>query len=142
METGFARDIGEECMGLHVRRAARRISRMYDDAFAPVDLTIGQFSLLTMLAGQDRWAMQPLADALGMDRSSLTAMLKPLERRQLVTSKTDDVDRRARHLTLTGTGSALLVQAEPLWRDAQQRVLALLGAENAAAVRASFASLT
>jgi hypothetical protein len=95
MKAMAAKIIGDECMGLHVRRAARRITRMYDEALSAVDLTIGQFSLLTVLAGQERWAMQPLADVLGTDRSSLTAMLKPLERRELVTSEVDESDRRS-----------------------------------------------
>jgi DNA-binding MarR family transcriptional regulator len=142
MDALSARKIGEECMGLNIRRAARRMTRIYDEAFSSVDLTIGQFSLLTVLAGQERWAMQPLADVLGTDRSSLTAMLKPLERRALVASEPDALDRRARYLVLTQAGKAVLEQAEPLWRSAQHRIVTLVGTENAADLRATLARLT
>lgn len=128
-------------MGLHVRRAARRITRIYDDALAPVDLTIGQFSLLTVLAGRDRWGMQALADVLGTDRSSLTATLKPLERRQLIASHSDASDRRVRHLTLTASGSAALEQAAPLWRTAQQRTVDVLGKDDEPLLRLAFQRL-
>jgi DNA-binding MarR family transcriptional regulator len=141
MKAAAAKKIGDECMGLHVRRAARRITRIYDEALGSVDLTIGQFSLLTVLSVQDRWSMQPLADVLGTDRSSLTAMLKPLERREFVASEADGSDRRARYIVLTPGGEAIVEKAEPLWRGAQDRVLALIGAENAAAARSAFAFL-
>lgn len=142
MENAVARQIGEVCMGLHIRRAARRITRLYDEELAPVDLTIGQFSLLTMLAGQEKWGMQRLADVLGTDRSSLTATLKPLERRRLVASQADASDRRLRHLTLTPAGSQLLEQAEPLWRVAQRRTSDLIGSDDASLIRSALERLT
>lgn len=142
MEGLPARNIGEICMGLHVRRAARRITRLFDEALAHVDLTIGQFSLLTVLAGQESWGMQPLANVLGTDRSSLTASLKPLERRQLVTSRLDVTDRRVRHIELTPAGSDLLDRAVPCWRIAQDQTVALLGEEQSANVRTIFERLS
>ena len=137
MDKEAARDIGNVCMGLHIRRAARRITRVYDDALAPVGLTIGQFSLLTLLAGQENWGMQPLADVLGTDRTSLTASLKPLERRQLVETRSDASDRRLRHLALTPAGRQLLAEAEPFWNSAQRRISGLLGRRNASLVRSA-----
>lgn len=135
MEQRTAREIGSACLGLHVRRTARRLTRIYDDALAPLNLTIGQFSIMTMLAARDAWGMQALADALGTDRSSLTAGLKPLERRQVVESQRDADDKRIRHLALTPHGSALLEDAEPMWRSAQEQVKALLSDEGTRAIR-------
>ncbi|UUL82938.1 MarR family winged helix-turn-helix transcriptional regulator [Sphingomonas qomolangmaensis] len=129
-------------MGLHIRRAARRLTRIYDDSLAPLDLTIGQFSLLAMLAGREVWAMQPLADALGTDRSSLTAALKPLERRGLVGSSPDATDRRLRFLSLTSQGIALMSDAEPLWRRAQEAAETLLGHEGAERLRQTLRTLS
>jgi len=142
MEIEVAQDIGQVCMGLHMRRAARRVTRVYDDALAPAGLTIGQFSLLTSLAGQARWGMQPLADTLGTDRTSLTATLKPLERRGLVASHADARDGRVRYLVLTPVGLSLLEQAKPLWADAQKHILNLIGDDDAATVRSVLARLT
>jgi DNA-binding MarR family transcriptional regulator len=134
----MAHEIGGRCMGLQVRRAARRLTRIYDDALMPLDVTIGQFSLLTLLAAQESWGMQALADALGTDRSSLTASLKPLERKRLVESRADKNDRRVRHLALTTAGMALLDGAEPLWREAQDKAERLLGNDAPAIIRSVF----
>ena len=51
-----------------------------------------------------------------MDRTTLTANLKPLERRGLVRIKADEADRRGRRLALTAEGRALLAEATPLWK--------------------------
>jgi DNA-binding MarR family transcriptional regulator len=128
-------------MGLHVRRAARRITRIFDEKLAAYDLSIGQFSLLSMLAAQEAWRMQPLADDLGTDRTSLTAMLKPLERRQLVMSLPDERDGRTRLLAITPEGRRLLEEAIPSWQAAQDQILATLGTGNAAEVRTIFRGL-
>jgi DNA-binding MarR family transcriptional regulator len=142
MRQSEALAIGEVCMGLHLRRAARQIARTYDDALAPVDLTIGQFSLMTVLAGQESWGMQPLADVLGTDRSSLTATLKPLERRKLVESSNNSTDKRVRQLALTTAGMQLLEQALPLWDAAQAQTTKQLGVEDAAHMRNVLKRLT
>jgi len=115
---------------------------MYDDALSPVQLTIGQFSLMTVLASGESWGMQPLADALGTDRTSLTAILKPLERRHLVASDGDPSDRRVRRLVLTPAGSEKLNEAEPLWAAVNERVIDLLGVASAASIRSAFSQLT
>lgn len=108
---------------------------MYDEALAPLELTNGQFSMMTMLAARDDWSMQPLADALGLDRSTLTAALKPLQRRGLVQMRAGSEDRRVRQLRLTPKGSALLGQAQAVWRAAQAKAEATLGGEDAQALR-------
>lgn len=137
MDVLIAREIGSKCIGLHVRRTARRVTRLYDEALAPLDLTIGQFSTLAMLAARDDWSMQSLADAMGTDRSSLTAGLKPLERRGLIESRSDANDGRVRQLALTPLGLAALDDAEPLWRTAQARLEDILGSNRAEALRSA-----
>ena len=54
-----------------------------------------------------------------MDRTTLTANLKPLLRRGLVEMRVDEADRRSRRLMLTPAGRALLAAALPLWEEAQ-----------------------
>lgn len=131
MDATEARVIGSACLCLQVRRAARRVGRLFDEALSPVGLTNGQFSLLTMLAARDDWTMQALAEALGADQSSLTAAVKPLERRGLLRIGQCAADRRVRTPTLTPAGTALLDRAVPLWRGAQARVEALVGGSGA-----------
>lgn len=108
------------CLCLHVQRAARAMARRYDDALKPADLTNGQFSLMMALNRPDPPTIAPVAALLAMDRTTLTAALKPLTRRGLVRVATDPADRRSRTLSLTPAGRTLLSRALPLWRRAQK----------------------
>jgi DNA-binding MarR family transcriptional regulator len=110
-----------------------QIARRYDEALKPLDLTNGQFSALVTIAGMRPIAMQALADHLGMDRTTATAMLKPMTRRGLVVARASSEDRRSRLLDLSDRGLALLREAMPLWRRAQQAVARELGATTAGA---------
>ena len=118
--------VRDSCLCLHVRRAARTIARRFDDAFRPLDLTSGQYSLLMSLNRPHPPHMQDVADLLAMDRTTLTANLKPLERRGLVAIDIDPKDKRSRLLTLTDQGMALLVKAFPIWQKTQKDLNALI----------------
>ena len=118
--------VRDSCLCLHVRRAARTIARRFDDAFRPLDLTSGQYSLLMSLNRPHPPHMQDVADLLAMDRTTLTANLKPLERRGLVAIDIDPKDKRSRLLTLTDQGMALLVKAFPIWQKTQKDFNALV----------------
>src|SRR5687768_7514681 len=104
------------CLCLHLQRAARVVARKFDDLFRPLGITQGQFSLLMSLNRPEPPAMGSVADLLAMDRTTLTANLKPLERRGLVRIKVDEADRRSRRLALTADGRALLAEATPIWK--------------------------
>jgi len=108
--------VRDTCLCLHVQRAARALARRFDDALRPLGLTNGQFSLLMSLNRPAPPAMGSVADLLAMDRTTLTAALKPLERRGLVTVAVDPADRRSRLLSLTADGLALLARAVPVWQ--------------------------
>ncbi len=118
--------VRDSCLCLHVRRAARTIARRFDDAFRPLDLTSGQYSLLMSLNRPHPPHMQDVADLLAMDCTTLTANLKPLERRGLVAIDIDPKDKRSRLLTLTDQGMALLVKAFPIWQKTQKDLNALV----------------
>src|SRR5260221_10938752 len=105
--------IRDHCLCLHVQRAARMVARRFDDALRRLGLTNGQFSLLTSLNRPQSARMGPLAALLAMDRTTLTAALKPLERRGLIDVAVDPADRRNRVLTLTRSGRSLLAAALP-----------------------------
>src|SRR3954454_18192864 len=81
------------CLCLHVQRAARALARRFDEELRPFELTNGQFSLLMSLNRPEPPAMGPVASLLAMDRTTLTAALKPLERRGLLKIKSDPNDR-------------------------------------------------
>ena len=110
--------VRDHCMCLAVQRAARALARMFDDALRPHDLTNGQFSLLMSLNRPVPPNLTSVASLLAMDRTTLTAALKPLERRGLVNVTADPKDRRGRLLTLTPEGLAVLSRALPVWTKA------------------------
>ncbi|AYZ63129.1 MarR family transcriptional regulator [Burkholderia multivorans] len=104
------------CLCLHMQRAARNLARIFDEALRPLDLTNGQFSLLMSLNRPHPPAMKDVASLLAMDRTTLTAALKPLERRDLVAIEPDPDDKRSRLLSLTPAGHRLLAKAFPVWQ--------------------------
>ena len=109
--------IRDNCLCLHVQRAARVLARRFDDALRPLGLTSGQFSLLTSLNRSEPPGIGRIANVLAMDRTTLTANLKPLERRKLVKIVPDKNDKRNRLLHLTKAGHRLLEEALPIWRE-------------------------
>jgi DNA-binding MarR family transcriptional regulator len=104
------------CLCLHVQRAARALARRFDEALRPLDLTNGQFSLLMSLNRPVPAGMGSVAQVLAMDRTTLTAALKPLERRKLIQVSIDPDDKRSRLLKLTAPGRKLLAKALPIWQ--------------------------
>ncbi|MBE0532569.1 MAG: winged helix-turn-helix transcriptional regulator [Rhodospirillales bacterium] len=114
--------VRDACLCLHVQRAARAMARHFDEALRPVALTNGQFSLLMSLNRPKPPGMGEVAALLAMDRTTLTANLKPLERRKLLTVSVDESDRRSRRLALTAAGRALLAKAMPLWESSHAAV--------------------
>jgi DNA-binding MarR family transcriptional regulator len=117
--------VRDTCLCLHAQRAARALARRFDEALRPVGLTNGQFSLLMSLNRPSPAPMRAVASLLAMDRTTLTAALKPLERRGLVELRPDPRDRRSRLITLTPDGSSLLARAVPIWESTHRAVQAL-----------------
>ena len=108
-------EVRDTCLCLHVQRAARALARRFDDALRPAGLTNEQFSLLMSLNRPSPPRITDVATLLGADRTTLTAAIKPLVRRGLVTVGVDPQDARARGLALTAEGHAALLAALPIW---------------------------
>jgi DNA-binding MarR family transcriptional regulator len=124
--------VRDHCLCLHSQRAARALARHFDEAFRPLGLTSGQFSLLMSLNRPEPPTMGAVARLLAMDRTTLTAALKPLQRNGLVAVARDPADRRSRRLSLTDPGRALLARAARIWRsthDALDDLLAGAGGD-------------
>ena len=118
--------VRDKCLCLHLQRAARATARMFDEALRPIGITSGQFSLLMSLNRPAPPLMGEIAAFLAMDRTTLTAMLKPLQRRGLLEARTDEADRRGKRLVLLPEGHALLARAVPVWARTEERIEALL----------------
>jgi DNA-binding MarR family transcriptional regulator len=133
--------IGDTCLCLDVQRASRAIGRRFDQAFRPLGLNNGQFSLLMTLNRPTPLTMIGLAEHLAMDRTTTTANLKPLERRGLVEIRRDEEDARVRRIVLTEAGRAVLAEAVDRWRAANDSVVASLGGTDLAAFRSALRTI-
>jgi DNA-binding MarR family transcriptional regulator len=119
-------EVRDRCLCLHVQRAARALARRFDDVLRPFGLTSGQFSLLMSLNRPGAPTMGEIAQLLALDRTTLTANLKPLERRKLLKVVVDAKDRRNRRLEITDAGRDALAAALPVWRATHDEIDATL----------------
>lgn len=120
------REILESCACHRVRTAARAVTRAYDDALRPIGLRATQLSLLVATSADDAVSISALAKVMGMDRSTLTRNLRPLESGGLIALSLEGW-RRSRALRITKKGKLKLQEALPLWRNAQQKLRRKLG---------------
>jgi DNA-binding MarR family transcriptional regulator len=134
MSTQFAPST--TCVCFHLRRTARAVTQTYERALAPSGLLPGQFSVLTVL---HRFGPQPLsvlADLMGMDRTTLTRNLRPMERDGLVRVKAGDKeDQRIRRVGLSASGERKWQEAEPLWAQVHRHMVQGLGPDGWPALR-------
>jgi DNA-binding MarR family transcriptional regulator len=136
MVTGeIARAVAQACLCLHVQRAARALARHFDDVFRPLGITGGQFSLLMSLNRPVPPTIGDTASFLAMDRTTLTAALKALQRRKLVAVKADKEDARIRRIELTPAGRAVLAKAYPIWTEAHGALEAQVSLSGAVPLR-------
>lgn len=134
-------EVRDACLCLHVQRAARALARKFDEVLRPLDLTNGQFSLLTSLNRPEPPTIGSVADLLAMDRTTLTAALKPLERRKLLKVAVDKEDKRSRRLIITAAGRALLSKAFPIWKQTHVEVEFQIARGSADDMRAALRAL-
>jgi DNA-binding MarR family transcriptional regulator len=125
---------------LHLQRAARAVARRFDEAFRPLGLTSGQYSMLMSTNQPQPPTIGAIASILSMDRTTITAALKPLERRRLVTVMVDPDDRRSRRVKLMPAGRALLARAVPVWQHTHAEIDRSLA--DAGRLRRDLAALT
>ncbi len=129
------------CTCSRLRRAGRRVTQLYDLALGPAGLTIGQFGLLAYLATTGAKqaggvAIGVLADARGMDPTTLTRNLKPLLTEGWITEGRNPADRRVRTVAITPAGRKKYLVAAPLWQQAEEQLGTMLGPETLAALNA------
>lgn len=130
------------CTNTAVRRAARRLGSLYDEALEPIGLKATQIGLLAEIErlasvnGGQVPTLQDLATKLALQISAVTHALRPLVREGLIELRPDETDKRAKRAALTSDGSRLLHRALKHWAVANQQVEKVLGSESAAALRA------
>lgn len=118
------------CTALRFRKAARRVSQIYDAHLAPYGLTITQYGLLAHIQRLDGVTIGDLANELVMDPTTLTRNLSPVVKRGLVAVTPGKRDRRARTLRLTDEGRTTVKTARTGWKAAQAGIAAVLGRDH------------
>ncbi|MGE0152265.1 MAG: MarR family winged helix-turn-helix transcriptional regulator [Reyranellaceae bacterium] len=114
------------CTCFRVRRLARRVTKIYEESLASTGLSVTQYTILSMLRHVGPMSMSELSHRLGMDRTTLTRTLRPLEAMGHLTN-TPEADRRQRRIAMTESGRVALRTASPAWKRAQAGVFAILG---------------
>jgi DNA-binding MarR family transcriptional regulator len=132
----------ETCSCSALRQAARHVTKLYDEALASTGLGLNQYSILSKLNRFGPKSLQALATLLVMDRSTLGHLLRPLERRGLVTLGVSETDRRSRVIALTPAGTQLTKEARPLWANAERRFERGFGVEDAISLRTILRQVT
>ena len=120
--------IASQCLCINLRRAARGVSKYYDGALDGFGINVAQYSLLCNLQRLDQPSISSLAEAMGLDRSTLGRNLRVLEGEGLVRMDEGE-DQRNRIVQLTDAGHERLAAALPAWEAAQQRLIDKLGVE-------------
>lgn len=128
------------CNFTALRRASRYITAVYDQALAPADLRVTQFSILYQLSKGGPLSIGDLAELMAMDRTTLATNLKPLERQGLIAIEAGK-DRRSKVSRLTKAGVAKYKHAYPLWAEVQARFESNYGKERAANLRTDLRSV-
>ena len=131
------RHILDHCLGLHLQHAARAVARRFDEALRPLNLTNGQFELFVLLGRTPAGRIAAVAERLGRDRTTITAILKPLTQRGLVAVTVNPGDSRCRTLTLTPADKDLLPAAIPIWGRFHARTEHLFAKDEADLLRRS-----
>jgi DNA-binding MarR family transcriptional regulator len=131
----------EQCACHRIRMAARTVTRAYDDALRPVGLRATQLSVLAAVAIDGAISITALAQLMGMDRSTLTRNLAPLEKESLLSVGSEGW-RRSRTLSITAKGRARLQEAYPIWESAQKRFKQEVGGLKWGEVQGSLDHLT
>lgn len=118
----MALEVRDRCLCFTAQRAARGLARRFDRLFAGLGITNGQFSMMVAMGGMGAPKLGELAAFLAMDHATVTAAVRKLERRGLVTVRVDGSDARARRASVTDAGTALVARAMPLWREEHARL--------------------
>ena len=116
----------DSCTCSELRRAARAVTLLYDNAFRSSGLLSTQLGVLHVIYKSDSIRISHLAKELGMDRTTLTRNLSVLQRQRFIKISSGK-DNRTRIVTITNKGRTTIAKAIPLWNDVQNKVKEQMG---------------
>lgn len=117
------------CYCVNLRRAANRITEQYNEALAPVGITVTQYSILAFLYGMSGCSVSQLAQKLHLEKSTLVRNLQPLFEKNYIEDLSTEKSR-SKELQITVLGNQLLFQAKPLWKKSQKNLQQKMGGKN------------
>ncbi len=123
------------CNCLSLRQATRRVTQLYDQAIAPLELRATQYSLLRQVDLRGPMALNPLAEVMVMSRATLGHNVRPLEQRGLLKLAVGK-DRRSREVSITPAGRRIVARGMAMWQQAQRVFEKEIGGAEAATLRA------
>lgn len=122
--------VNPTCYCFAMRKVARAVTQIYDRALEPTGIRSTQFTLLVTMASSNAQTLTEMANALVMDRTTLTRNLKPLEKMGFIQTA-EAKDKRSKAYILTQQGRDVVNRAVPKWKSAQARVNEALGESEA-----------
>ncbi len=131
-----------ECVAQNLRRASRLISRRYEEALRPMNLTSSQFTILQSLSHRDGLPYGKMSSILGFEQTTLSRLLRPLEKRGLLVVRPDPEDRRSRTVSITKAGQNHFDQARILWQFEHDKSVARMTAREWSAVKSALLKLS
>ena len=131
-----------ECNCFATRKAARRLTQIYDARLAPCGIKSTQLMILAAIDRKGELSVNDLAEIMVLDRTTTGKNLKPMEREGLLKSVVSKADRRRRAITLTAKGKGLLARAYPYWKSAHEGFQKTHGAKFAENYRAMLHKVT
>ena len=118
------------CACLHVRRADRQLSQIYDQHLRPIGIRSTQYGMLRCVGGLPDPFISDIGRFLSMDQTTVTRNVEKLEKSGLLTTRPHPDDPRKKKVELSAEGKTKLAQAHPLWEEAQKRIVACMGEDD------------
>jgi DNA-binding MarR family transcriptional regulator len=117
-----------ECTCFNLRKAARVVTQLFDNAMRSVNLRATQFTLLALAFAHGPITVTKLSGEIVADRTTLSRNLNPMEKSGLIRIEQGD-DRRTRIVVITDSGKRKLEEAYPLWKKTQHEIKEAMGNE-------------
>ena len=118
------------CACLHVRRADRQLSQLYDQYMRPVGIRSTQYGMLRCVAELPASFISDIGRVLNMDQTTVTRNIEKLEKAGLVETRPHPDDPRKKMVELSAIGKAKLAEAHPQWEEAQKRIISRMGQDD------------
>ncbi|WP_207792100.1 MarR family winged helix-turn-helix transcriptional regulator [Siccirubricoccus phaeus] len=123
----YTRIMSPHCYCIRLRQATRRLNAFYDQALAPLGITIAQYSLLRMIERHQPVSLTELGRLAELDRSTIGRNVRVLEKQGLAALGPGEEDQRESMVTLSAAGRTVLEASIPVWDECQKTLEARLG---------------